>query len=234
MFVAAQVGENKWAVYVFDWALGQIDMAEMRVKEDLADGFGDLIAGKCIFRQIELSQWCVNFQPIDKIHPWWFRELAIFHTEGMQTIGGWDEFLYRRTVFIDAKMVHRKCREPGQVMGFEKKFKMVVRDGIVANVEMCELVFDLALIRKECIGIGDWVGLKVELFQTRTDTDDLFIVRKINHCERRIFQVLKNLVIFVDAAIGQMQLLQWGGALQKTVKTFVTCEMILVCWVVRR
>jgi hypothetical protein len=40
-------------------------------------------------------------------------------------------------------------------MGFEKKFKMVVRDGIVANVEMCELVFDLALIRKECIGIGD-------------------------------------------------------------------------------
>jgi hypothetical protein len=31
-------------------------MAEMRVKEDLADGFGDLIAGKCIFRQIELSQ----------------------------------------------------------------------------------------------------------------------------------------------------------------------------------
>jgi hypothetical protein len=99
---------------------------------------------------------------------------------------------------------------------------------------MCELVFDLALIRKECIGIGDWVGLKVELFQTRTDTDDLLIVRKINHCERRIFQVLKNLVIFVDAAIGQMQLLQWGGALQKTVKTFVTCEMILVCWVVRR
>jgi hypothetical protein len=40
-------------------------------------------------------------------------------------------------------------------MGFEKKFKMVVRDGIVANVEMCELVFDLAFVGKECRGIGD-------------------------------------------------------------------------------
>ncbi len=63
--------------------------------------------------------------------------------------------MYRGTVFIDGKMVHRKCREPCQVMRFEKKLKMVVRDGIVANVEMCELVLDLAFIGKECRGIGD-------------------------------------------------------------------------------